>query len=79
MPDQNLLLHNRQRKVPLRLASLRPGFEAVMTAAGVADREVSVVFVSDPAIHRANRDWRGVDRPPGPWPRESHRPGWQLP
>ena len=63
MPNPNLSLQNRQRKLRLRLDSLRPAFEAVIAAAGVDDREVGVQFVSEVAIHRANRDWRGVDRP----------------
>jgi probable rRNA maturation factor len=56
-------LLNRQRKVHLDARILAPLMEAAMNAAGVADRDVTVVLVSDRAIHRMNKQWRGMDSP----------------
>ena len=36
---------NRQRKVPISIKEIRPRLEAVVTAAGVNDSEISLVFV----------------------------------
>jgi len=56
-------LLNRQRRLRLDVRRLRALMERAIEAAGVADREVGVVLLSDAAIHRMNRFWRGVDRP----------------
>jgi probable rRNA maturation factor len=58
-----LTILKRARKVPLAVTSLRPALESALAAAGVADREVTLVLVSDRAIHRLNREWRHVDAP----------------
>ena len=54
---------NRQRKVRFDAAALMPRFEAALAAAGVGDRDVTLVLVSDRAIRVLNRDWRGIDQP----------------
>ncbi len=54
---------NRQRKVAFDVRAVRPRLEAALAAAGMADRETTLVLVSDAAIRRLNREWRGVDRP----------------
>ena len=54
---------NRQRKVPISIKEIRPRLEAVVTAAGVNDSEISLVFVSDAAIKRLNKEWRGINDP----------------
>lgn len=54
---------NRQRKVPLPLATVRPRLEAALRAAGVESRETTLTLVSDAAIRRLNREWRDIDRP----------------
>jgi len=54
---------NRQRKVPFSASAVRPRLEAAIEAAGVADRETTLMLVSDAAIRRLNREWRGIDRP----------------
>jgi len=43
--------------------SVRLVFEAIMADAGVSDRDVAVVFLSDDAMRVLNRKWRGIDRP----------------
>jgi probable rRNA maturation factor len=63
MSDSGLEILDRQRKVAFDRAAARPRFEAAMAAAGVADREVTVVLVSDAAMRRLNRDWRAIDKP----------------
>jgi probable rRNA maturation factor len=54
---------NRQRKVRFDTHAIRPRLEAALTAAGVADRETTLLLLSDAAIRRLNREWREVDRP----------------
>ena len=58
-----LTILKRTRKVPLAVPALRPALESALLATGVADREVTLVLVSDRAIHRLNREWRGIDTP----------------
>ncbi len=58
-----LTILNRQRKVPIDLATMRTRLEAAMAAARVGDQEVTLVLVSDAAIRRLNREWRDVDAP----------------
>ncbi|MBL6976401.1 MAG: rRNA maturation RNase YbeY [Deltaproteobacteria bacterium] len=59
----SLALFNRQRKVPFDTDSVRGRMEKLMDDAGVSQREVSVVLLSDRAIHLMNRKWRAVDAP----------------
>lgn len=54
---------NRQRKVRFDVRAVRPRLEAALAAAGVGDRETTLMLVSDVAIRRLNREWRDVDRP----------------
>lgn len=54
---------NRQRKVKLDTAALRPRLEAALAAAEVAHKDVTLVLVSDKAIHALNKEWRGIDAP----------------
>ena len=58
-----LTILNRQRTVPFDRPAWTAGFEAILTAAKVADREVSLMLVSDPAMRKLNREWRGFDKP----------------
>ncbi len=57
-----LTILNRQRKIPVDLAALRPRLEAAVAAAVKGDADVTLVLVSDAAIRRLNRDWRDVNR-----------------
>lgn len=53
---------NRQRKIARdRLEGLNSAFEQSMMVAGVGEREVAVMFVSDSGIRRLNSEWRGID------------------
>ncbi|MDQ0286487.1 putative rRNA maturation factor [Desulfofundulus luciae] len=62
-----VLVNNLQEKVPVdeRLIDLvvKVAGEALSSAGGPGDAEVSLVFVDDEYIHRLNREYRGVDRP----------------
>lgn len=58
-----LTILNRQRKVRIDLEPLRPRLEAALATASPGDAEVTLVLVSDAAIHKLNRDWRDVNRP----------------
>jgi probable rRNA maturation factor len=58
----SLSIINRQRKLRVDLPSIRPLLESALAAAG-ADGDVSLLLVSDRAIHALNRAWRGIDRP----------------
>ena len=58
-----LTILNRQRKIAFDVERLRPRLDAVMQAARVSDREVTLVLVSDANIRRLNRTWRGIDAP----------------
>ncbi|NOZ01620.1 MAG: rRNA maturation RNase YbeY, partial [Deltaproteobacteria bacterium] len=58
----SLVILNRQRAIRFDRKTVALRLEAVVRAAGVEDREVALVFLSDAAIHRMNRKWRGIDR-----------------
>jgi probable rRNA maturation factor len=53
---------NRQRKRRISAARMREFAQCALTAIDVGDRDAAVVFVSDAAIRRLNRDFRGRDR-----------------
>lgn len=59
----SLALFNRQRMVRFDTNTVRTRMERVMADAGVSDKEVTVVLLSDRAIHRLNRKWRSVNAP----------------
>jgi probable rRNA maturation factor len=58
-----LTILNRQRKIAVDVAALRPRLDAAVAAAVKEDADVTLVLVSDAAIRKLNRDWRDVDRP----------------
>jgi probable rRNA maturation factor len=58
-----LTILNRQRKIPVDIAALRPRLDAAVAAAVTGDADVTLVLVSDAAIRRLNHTWRNVDRP----------------
>lgn len=43
--------------------ALEQAFNLLLEDLGLAEREVTVVLLDDPAIHRLNREHRGVDSP----------------
>ena len=56
-------VQNRQRAVKVPTAALKAAAERVVQALGAADRPASLVLVTDRAIQRLNRDFRGKDQP----------------
>lgn len=54
---------NRQRKVRLDSKLLRRLLSACAEAAGATGHEVAVVLLSNRAIQKLNRRWRGVNKP----------------
>jgi probable rRNA maturation factor len=56
-------VQNRQRAVKVPTARLRALAERIVDELGVADRPASLVLVTDRAIRRLNRDFRGKDQP----------------
>jgi probable rRNA maturation factor len=59
----NYLLLNRQRAHSIDAARVRQFLSAVVPALGAEDRTFSIVFTTDRAIRRYNRDYRGYDKP----------------
>ena len=57
------LILNRQRKHAINTVRLRKFVSSLVPALGVKDAAFSVVFVTDGAIRRYNRDYRGFDKP----------------
>jgi probable rRNA maturation factor len=56
-------VQNRQRAVKVPTAALKAAAERVVQALEAADRPASLVLVTDRAIQRLNRDFRGKDQP----------------
>lgn len=52
---------NRQRRHKVHAKRWREFAEQALQAIGAEDREATVVFVSDPAIRKLNRQFRGKD------------------
>lgn len=59
----SLVIHNRQRMISFDATTVRPILETVIRAAGMDDREIALVLLSDRAIAVMNRKWRGVSEP----------------
>ena len=57
------LILNRQRKHAINTPKLRKFLSTVVPELGVGDSEFSVVFVTDGAMRRYNRNYRGFDKP----------------
>ena len=58
-----MLIINRQRKHTVARPQVRAFLQQLTAALNVADREFSVVFVTDKAIRSYNRNYRGYDKP----------------
>ena len=58
--DDNVFVENRQRKFQLDVDQFKKAVGAVLTGLEVADREVSVLLVSDPAMRKINLEYRGI-------------------
>jgi len=58
-----VLIANRQKAVKLPLPWLRCLAEELLDRLGVADRELSLVLLGDPAMRDLNREWRAKDEP----------------
>ncbi len=58
-----LTIMNRQRTFKISKEAAQPLFDAMLEAAGVADREVSLVFTSDRGIRELNKTYRHIDEP----------------
>ncbi len=56
-------LLNRQRKRPFSVKWVRDYIEKAAEVAGVADKNVTVVFLSEEKMKELNREWRGIDAP----------------
>ena len=52
---------NRQRRRKVNAKQWRDFAERTLQAIGVDERDVTIVFVSDPAIRKLNRQFRGKD------------------
>lgn len=57
------LILNRQRKHAIHTGRLRKFLSVLAPELGVENATFSVVFVTDGAIRRYNRDYRGFDKP----------------
>ena len=57
-----MIVLNRQRKHVLNGREARGFLKALVVALDIADREFSVVFISDAAMRGYNRDYRGFDK-----------------
>ena len=57
------LILNRQRKHTINTSGLRKFVLRLAPELGAKDAAFSVVFVTDDAIRRYNRDYRGFDKP----------------
>ena len=57
---ENVFVENRQRKFRLDLDQFKKAVGAVLGALKVADREVSVLLLSDPAMRKMNLEYRGI-------------------
>ncbi len=53
----------RPRRPSVKAARVRAAAQATLDAEGAGDLAVSVVVVSDGALHALNRDWLGHDHP----------------
>jgi len=57
------MILNRQRRIPLAVGPLTSFCEQVQRELGFPEESVTVCFVSDPAIARMNRKFRGKQGP----------------
>ena len=57
------LVINRQRKHFIDTARIRKVLSAMVPALGIDDASFTVVLVSDDAMRRYNREYRGFDKP----------------
>lgn len=57
------VLLNRQRKVRFSIEWVRIPFSRVESAVGIGPNAVTVVFLSDRAIRKLNKEWRNEDSP----------------
>ena len=57
------LVINRQRKHQINRRDVGQFLQRLSPALDIADREFSVVFISDKAMRAYNRDYRGFDKP----------------
>lgn len=59
----SIAMTNRQRRHRLATRSLRKVAETILSALGLADSDLSLLFVGDLAIRRINREYLQKDRP----------------
>lgn len=57
------MIFNRQRRIPLAMESLARFCERVQRELGFPEESVTICFVSDPAMARMNRIFRGKQGP----------------
>ena len=56
-----LTILNRQRAFKISKKAAQPLFDAMLDAAGIAEREITLVFTSDRGIRELNRTYRHVN------------------
>jgi probable rRNA maturation factor len=62
-PRLSILVERRTRAVPLPAADLRRAARLVLAAQNIREADISVAIVSDPEIHRVNREHLAHDFP----------------
>jgi probable rRNA maturation factor len=62
-PEGSFLILNRQRRYRINIREIRCFVHELSSALPVKKKLFSIVFITDQAIRRYNRDYRGLDKP----------------